>query len=156
MVELIGGAVQPDPSVFAFSCLEVGAFRQCTAGDTAVIRPALGVNAELEPVGFGACEILEMKAGNNQVAAPQTETGCPCENRFARDFRTDSDRSRSSALTIKPKIRVLTISCGKHNCVPRFGFSNRSARSFRIRDSEVRGVKHRSEKENYKVGFHAR
>lgn len=52
VVKLVGGTVKADPTVFFLGGLEVGSCRQCAVGDAAVIGTALGVDAELEPIGF--------------------------------------------------------------------------------------------------------
>ena len=70
---------------------------------------AFGVDAELEPIGFGAGEVVEVQAADDEVAAAEAEAGGAGEACFAGNLGADGDGCFSGAFSVEAEIGVFPI-----------------------------------------------
>lgn len=94
---------------------------------------AFGVDAELEPIGFGAGEVVKVQAADDEMAAAEAEAGGAGEAGFAGDFGADGDGGFSGTFSVEAEIGVFPIACGEDNGVTGIGVANGFAGGFGVR-----------------------
>lgn len=120
VIELVGLAIEANPAVLGFGGGEGGVLGESAIGDAAVGGAAFGVDAELEPVGFGAGEVVQVQTADDEMAAAEAKAGGAGKDGFSGGLGADGDGCCGGAFTVEAEIGVFPIAYGEDNRVTRF------------------------------------